>query len=164
MEPVSATGYSLDLELSWQVNNELAVNLSVNDLYHQLHWGQVTHTTSVIDRRPDKPSRAPSVSGLQDYIDHKQKFKAQSYLKVSYDQGWIKIIAGMDRVNAQTFAFIGTSYHSSFFNSDFDLSYYPKNKAFKLGLAHKYWGLMLVFDTLSTKKSNTLGVTTYLRF
>ena len=130
-EPVSATGYSIDIDLSWQVTEQVDLNLAVIDLFHQLNWDQVTHTTAVFDLTPDKAS----VSGREDYINLTQKFAPQIYINIGYNTDFAQWQVGLDYINQQAYPFLGLTMPINLINSDVDLACFATQR-----LKRSSWG------------------------
>jgi len=161
---VDGSGYSFDIDLFWQINDKFDASLSLKDVAHRIEWKEVYHTKATIDRTKDKEASEPSLSGIENNHDYKQRFKQQSYLQVGYKTDYGRVYGGTDHINTHHHAYIG--FEREVFDNGLkaSVSVYPDTSSIKLGLGNDLIGFNLGLNKAKFKNANTLILDMYFKY
>lgn len=161
---VDGSGYSVDIDIAWQVNQAFDISVKMKDIAHRLEWDQVYHTKASLDRTPDKVASAPSLSGIEDNQDYKQSYKQQSYLQIGYQLDTGRLFGGTDYVNSEHHYYLG--FERALFNDTMtaNIAFYPDTNSIKLGISNELIGINLGVNKASFSDTNTLLLDMYLKY
>ncbi|KMT65720.1 hypothetical protein XM47_08185 [Catenovulum maritimum] len=155
------SGYNLDVEFSYQFNQDWLVSGIVYDLYNEFNFERVGATLGSLDTRnevinPDGSfSVRPSFSGS--YPDGKHKQKVDKQIKVRLDGNlglpiWSEVYA----TNGRHFPSLGIGYRA--LNTQFELGYMFEAAATVVNVKHQNFTLSLVTDTPDLPAARTLVI------
>jgi hypothetical protein len=162
--PVEATGYSIDIDVFWHINDVFDVSLKLKDISHRLEWDNVNYTKATLDRTQGKDSGMGSFKGVENNVDYVQRFNQQSYLQVGYKTDYGRVYGGSDYIINNHYAYVG--FEREFFNDGLIVSFafYPSTSSIKLGVNNDNFGLNLGINKTTLSKSNTLMLGMYLKY
>lgn len=161
---VQGSGYSLDIDIAWTINQHLALSLRMKDVAHRIDWDQVYHTKAALDRTQDKSASAPSLSGIEDNQNYKQSYKQQTYLQIGYELEVGRVFGGTDYINSEHHYYLG--FERTLFSDTIEanIAFYPDSKSIKLGLAHQSIGINLGLNKISLSDTNSLMLEVYFKY
>lgn len=161
---IDGAGYSMDVDIAWQVNETVDLSLKMKDIAHRIQWKQVYHTQAKLDRAPDKEISTPSLSGIENNEDYTQRFKQQTYFQLGYLFDTGRAFGGTDYINNKHHTYLG--FERNLFKGAVtaSIAYYPDTKSVKLGLGNEYIGVSLGVNKISFSDTNTLLLSMYLKY
>lgn len=163
-DPIEGVGYSLDIELAWQVSDNIELSLKMHDVGHRITWKDVYHTKATLDRTPDKADSAPSLSGIEDTQRYVQRFSQQNYLRMTYQLNSMDVYAGTDHINKQHYPYLGLKVPAFGDSINASIDVYPKLKSVKLGLGSETIGITLGLNKSKFRNSNVVQLAMYLSY
>jgi len=161
---VDGYGYSLDIDLFWQINDKFDASLSLKDVAHRIKWKEVYHTTASLNRTKDKEASEPSLSGIENNPDYTQRFKQQSYLQIGYKTDYGRAYGGTDHINTHHHVYVG--FEREVFDNGFkaSIALYPDTSSVKFGLGNDLIGFKLGLNKSKFKNANTLMLDMYFKY
>ncbi len=157
-------GYSFDIELHWQALPDLNIALDIKDIGYALNWDRVYHTQATLIRGEGKKNNEASLSGIENDLDYKQRFKEQIYLQVDYQTTYGKVLAGNDYINSTHHWYAGFKIPLWGDLADASISVYPETKAIKVGIEGKMIGVNLGLNKSQLNDTNTLILNMYFKY
>ncbi|SFM56942.1 hypothetical protein [Halopseudomonas yangmingensis] len=160
-QSVKGRGWSLDLDLDWQINSQLNAWLHGRDLYSAIRWNNLTYTVAdaTTDRASYNPdgtiSFRPAVSGFEGYRDHTQRLPARYTLGSSYRMApeW-SLTGEIFSYDEHLFPRAALNWHLK--HATLQASYDFGADAFGLGVNSKYLQVLLRADDTDYQKAKAL--------
>ncbi|MCG7531984.1 hypothetical protein MHM98_11620 [Psychrobium sp. MM17-31] len=157
-------GYSLDIGLFWQIDPEFDVSLDVMDIGYSLNWDRVYHTEAKLIRGEAKKNSEPSLSGIENDLDYKQKFDSQIFLQAGYQTDYGRAFIGNDYINSTHHWYSGFQVPVFGDLAKASITLYPETKAIKLGLEGEMIGINLGLNKSKISDTNTLILNMYFKY
>jgi len=160
-ESVRGKGYSLDLDLFWQLTDRLNLAFHGRDVYSRIRWKDLTYTTATattdrISYGDDGTLQSiPGVDGAEGYRNHTQRLPERYHLKANYslNSRW--------STDAEVFAydehyFPRVALNRHWGDMKLQASYDFEAEAFGIGLRNRYVQFLLRADDTDWEKAKAL--------
>ena len=154
-------GYSLDVTVMWQVNEQWHIAMELMDVVSKIHWQDSLDTSlslangksPVVD---GKLTVLPLLQGRQSVGDYKQQLIAKHHLNINY-QPTAVVSAYLSVYTTKYFSHstLGLS-TSKYLNSQLEINWTPQTGAIGFGFYHDIFDISLSSDRLSLKKNHAL--------
>lgn len=163
------SGYSLDLHAWWQVNEQLALEVRLEDIVSRIEWddapyteARVTSDTVNFDENGFL-NTTPALSGIEAYKQHDQQLPARSTVTALYRvEQQIDLLASWKRVGDTDFPVLGLRYHTGL-SRYWQVSYDAKAEAFGTSYHAGTVGASLSLDNPKLDEAHALGLNFFLR-
>lgn len=160
-ESVRGKGYSLDVDLFWQLTERLDMAFSGRDVYSRIRWKDLTYTraTATTDRisydQDGNLQSIPGIQGVETYRNHTQRLPERYRLTGRYvlNDRW-STSAEVFSYDEHYFPRVTLSRHWNAFT--LDASYDFEAEAFGVGLSSRYAQFLLRTDDTDWEKAKAL--------
>ncbi|WAJ69404.1 hypothetical protein [Catenovulum adriaticum] len=152
-------GYSIDMQLAYQINKNWRFEASVWDLFNQFTYKQLGITQGQLDTQnevfnPDGSfSIKPSFKGQFSDGKYKQSIPTQTNLRLSADYA-IPVWAELYTVEDSYFPSLGVG--GDYFNTRFELGYQAKSNALIVRAKHAYFNVSVASETINFQQAGTI--------
>lgn len=161
-ESVLGEGYSLDVDLEWDLSRNLSVYIQGRDIFSKIYWDKLTYTeakanTNTISYGPGGVLNSiPTVSGFEGYRQQIQRLPPRYQLLANYqfDKN-MAVIPGAFTYDDYLFPRLAIQWKTN--NVSIQTSYNFKSKSVGLQLNNSWLNLGLELDDLKWEKSNTIA-------
>lgn len=175
------TGYSVDVDVSWQVRNDLLLTLELRDIANEFEWDNAPQTTATFDLNP---FLLDAIDVAQDLLEgvptfpnapiednwivnirnetYEQKLPVRANLTASYRTGlkpdilgWkpvVSVTGGWHHTGTKDFQRVGLRVDGFRFEYDFAA------RSIGLGWQGRYLHARLLTDNFDFEKAHTLGL------
>ncbi|KZX01960.1 hypothetical protein JL49_03095 [Pseudoalteromonas luteoviolacea] len=166
-------GYSFDLEVKWQVNDDLKLSIRAKDLINETKYDGVGFVNGFTTEVPfteqgDSIVTEPSVrfqtSAFGGEIEYSFEHDARYYFDISYRyNNQFSFDVFTRKFNSDTFIQSNVHYHFSDNWSIFS-GYETHSKAVELGITNKYFGVSVKTDKLDLDDAYYAKINWYFKF
>lgn len=160
-ESVRGKGYSVDVDLFWQVTDRLDVVLRGRDVYSRIRWKDLTYTraTATTDRisydEDGNLQSIPGIQGVEGYRNHTQQLPERYWLAGHYalNDNWTAS-AEVFSYDAHLFprVMLGRQWGALSVQASYDL----EAQALGVGLTNRYVQFLLRADDADWEKAKAL--------
>lgn len=160
-ESVRGKGYSIDVDLFWQLTDRLDVVFSGRDVYSRIRWKDLTYTqaTATTDRisydENGNLQSIPGIQGREGYRNHTQQLPERYWLTGYYalNDRWT---AGAEVFSYDEHLFPRVMLSRQWGALDLQVSYDLEAQAVGVGLANRYIQFLLRADDTDWEKAKAL--------
>ena len=155
-ESVSDYGTSIDLNIDWQITDNLATTLELKDLFNEFSWDRVPHTQATVSNLEGRSTRTPIVQGKENYRSIKQKLPINGEVSVNFQQQAWEYGIGAKYYNNDIFPNITLS---KLYGADnITLGYQFKQQALMLNWNNSWLDIGISLDKIQLDKAQNIAV------
>ena len=156
-------GYSVDLDLQWQVSEQLRTGLSFKDLLARIYWKDTPYTTAtaVSDTKTYDTDGyviyKPKISGIEGNRDFTQILPRRISAQLDYQyQHDVSLAAIADYTPVRTFYRLGIGALQTT-SGDWRFLYYVNEGAINVGYTAHHWNMSVTTDRFQFDRARTFG-------
>jgi len=155
-DKVTANGLSSDLFVSYKINQNWIIDLKIDDLYNQMKWQKLPHTQADITHLPDQDKAQATVSGVENFINLKQKMNVAINTWVTYTNASYALKTGVQSYHNDSQPWLSYLYQESHLGQ-VELKYFTKTQAISLIFESRNLKASIVADNFNYKRAQVLG-------